>query len=1073
MENAIDFLRACYVISISKFYINYNYMYKKILSLLSVFALFASMAPSVAFADVEESLITEAGVEAIPFNPAQGGVSTISVTFDDTNAELATSTGYIKVLKGGVEIADDDGLVVEWGVGVDEEGAVVPAAIPAGPYTWDGMCGEGDMDYCDDAADYTAEVHVEYADDTATEDAKQEETVVSAPFALITPISGLVSDKESFNPLDEDVAANHATLTYTTAEDDTAVLIEVLDAADTVVRTLLDNRAEIAAEGGDQFPAGTHTVDWDGKNAADPAVVLDDGEYKIRIRAFSDADPAIAIVDAVFIDEEIVSVSQLSTVFTITDNPHDFIPVTDTTKDIEFYYELGVEPTSASLKIENEHDAQMGGIQTVNAAKSNTFEWSGQHNGKYVEPGTYTATLTLLTGTAPNVETTTLTKDFVVAYTNTSRPGISGLSVTPVSFDPDSEIQKIIFTNTRLAKITVEVRNADGLVLREFPGFKGVTEYAANTSHEIEWDGYNNTGSTKLGVGDYNLVVVVSDVKTGVSMEEKQVSIDDDGIDFPSDNAHIDNIKCTPSSDFEPGKDDDMECEADTEVDNVDLKVFAVRGNVEIELYNEDDIDEGKDSVEFTWDGTDDDDEYVDAGTWRIEFRSQVNGRNLLAGITRSLKYQKPSIDEFLLSKKKIDNDIGELTYALVKLNDPGRITLNYMVDNDEDDEIVEEMEVEEDKWYAIEINGDGFDYDDDMDIQLLAANEVKEDENNKKKVSFDLAEEKVSSTKSNVTHDYIYPVATECDEDLEIGYTLDDTADVVVSIHKGKTGSGSKVIEIANEKDQEAGDYNYTWDCKNSSGTKLSRGFYTYKIVSKDRSTETEEGIFVVGVVGNVEGGPLNNGDDNDPVVTPVTPVVTPVTPATPVVAEKCAGFTDVNENSKYCSALSWARESGVIEGYADGKFGLYDPINRVELLKVALEATGLGEASASSTLGYTDVIPGAWYMGYLKRGQELGVFVGDAGRSTARPGDGVNKVESLKIVLESLKTATTYKFGGVASRYSDVRSGDWYFTYVKESDKYGLYDPVGGDRFAPSTVVNRAEVVQMLYRLHLAGLL
>jgi len=53
-------------------------------------------------------------------------------------------------------------------------------------------------------------------------------------------------------------------------------------------------------------------------------------------------------------------------------------------------------------------------------------------------------------------------------------------------------------------------------------------------------------------------------------------------------------------------------------------------------------------------------------------------------------------------------------------------------------------------------------------------------------------------------------------------------------------------------------------------------------------------------------------------------------------------------------------------------------------------------------------------------------------------------------------------------------VNSTDWFFPYVGESDKYALFDSVGaGNLFTPGALVNRGDVVQMLHRLHNAGVL
>lgn len=49
--------------------------------------------------------------------------------------------------------------------------------------------------------------------------------------------------------------------------------------------------------------------------------------------------------------------------------------------------------------------------------------------------------------------------------------------------------------------------------------------------------------------------------------------------------------------------------------------------------------------------------------------------------------------------------------------------------------------------------------------------------------------------------------------------------------------------------------------------------------------------------------------------------------------VAKNPSAFTDVAKGAWYYDAVAWAAESGVVEGYGDGKFGPDDPITREQL--------------------------------------------------------------------------------------------------------------------------------------------
>jgi hypothetical protein len=186
-----------------------------------------------------------------------------------------------------------------------------------------------------------------------------------------------------------------------------------------------------------------------------------------------------------------------------------------------------------------------------------------------------------------------------------------------------------------------------------------------------------------------------------------------------------------------------------------------------------------------------------------------------------------------------------------------------------------------------------------------------------------------------------------------------------------------------------------------------------------------------------------------------------------------KCVGFTDVTADSSYCDAVTWAKNKGIFTGYSDGTFKLYQPINRVEVLKVVLEAMNISIlASTSDNFGFDDVEIGAWYMPYINTGKMFGIFDGDSGKKTARPSDVVNRVEALKLLFEALRTSKGYALAGcnVVSNYPDATTDSWYYNYACASKQYTLVD---GSYLYPSALSTRGEIVEMLYRLSEAGIL
>ena len=392
-------------------------------------------------------------------------------------------------------------------------------------------------------------------------------------------------------------------------------------------------------------------------------------------------------------------------------------------------------------------------------------------------------------------------------------------------------------------------------------------------------------------------------------------------------------------------------------------------------------------------------------------------------------------------------------------------------------------MEVEGEKWYAVQWDGDDFDYKDDLDIKLIAYNLVQEDVYDTETTRIDLDEDDVSSSKSNVTNDYITPILTDGEESMMLYYELEDDADVEITIHKGKSSSGSEVIELIDIDDQESGPHTITWDGTDEDGDELKEGYYTYKIKSKKTSSEIETGMFIVDdEIGDIDGDSGDDDDDDSSISSNViidgdTSTSSDDSSSSTSSSNGCGGYSDTTDlDSELCAAIEFVTDRGIFEGYSSGSFGVYYPINRAETLKVIMEANGIGQStsySSYSTLGFSDVITGAWYMPYMDMAMDFGIFNGDSGASTARPEAYVNRVEALKMALETLEIVSTYTVDDCSFSYVDVNSDSWYSSYVCESLVFNLFDAYSNYYFMPEEYGTRGEIALMFYRLHTAGLM
>jgi len=873
-------------------------------------------------------------------------------------------------------------------------------------------------------------------------------------------VKNLATTLSSFNPYSQTADLS---FTLSNAGFVTVEVTELVNSNYVVKNTLIANKSLAA---GDYTKTQEPTLSWNGKDSS--GNVLPNKQYTIRTSTKQTASGSD--IDNQYLPVTINAPTTLSlTTFTSTPtlNGASFDPSTSGNHEIlTTAYTLAAPADSVQIEIKDSLNTVMKSFTAGTTEKTTgTSQWDGQYAGHLVEPGTYTVTLTAAKSGEPNL---VQSKTITVAYNNSSKPAFDSVAVTPVSFDPDVEDAIIAFRNTKDSDLTVEIRSGTS-VIRTFSAYTR-DSFNANQTHSISWNGKNDSGSD-VSLGAYN-VVIIGENAYGVTKEQKTVTVDNSGGSVSSSNAHISDVSFSPSSKFEPAKDGEMTVKFDVDQDLDSLVVDAVRGTKTIELYNETGVSK-ENNVEVTWDGADDNGDYADAGSWRIMLKSKKGSTSLVASKSIEVAYDKPSISDLYVSKDKIDNDIGEKTNVLFRLKNDAKVDLIVMKGGSEDDTIEEGMDVVKNTWYSVEWDGGSYDYSDTVAIKLVAKNTVNDNVYDSAKVTVDLAEETDSSSKSNVTNDYITPPVTNGNEEMTLSFDLETTADVTVTIMKGKSASGTVISTLLNNvQDMEGGHHDLVWDGKDKNGKTLAKDFYTYKIVSKAPSTETETGMFVVGTVGDVTSSSSSSSSSSSnsgvsPNVTIVTGNGTDTTPNTTTpttTANDCGGFSDAKAASQYCAAIKWVSENGIFSGYSDGTFKPFQTINRAELLKVVIEAFGLNlEADDGTTLGFKDIEKGAWYMKYIKTAKNKGIFSGDKGKGTARPDAIINRAEALKLIFEAAK-ASGVTFTTDGSNYSDVKAGVWYEMYASLANKFGLFD---GSNLYPENLMSRGEVAQALYRL------
>jgi flagellar hook assembly protein FlgD len=204
------------------------------------------------------------------------------------------------------------------------------------------------------------------------------------------------------------------------------------------------------------------------------------------------------------------------------------------------------------------------------------------------------------------------------------------------------------------------------------------------------------------------------------------------------------------------------------------------------------------------------------------------------------------------------------------------------------------------------------------------------------------------------------------------------DNVDVQVNIIDTNDNS---VRELINNQqyDQTTGKSLY-WNGRDDSNTIVDDDIYLFKLeADKGSDHEVAYRYVEVNTDGNVIGFPDNSNGGN------------------------CAGFTDVSTDNPYCKAIELMKIKGIFSGYPDGTFRIYSPINRAETVKVVILAIARFTLMSDNgtNLGFRDVVRNAWYMPYLRTAQSHGIIRGYPDGSF-RPNFAPNKVELLKIFLE-----------------------------------------------------------------------
>lgn len=164
---------------------------------------------------------------------------------------------------------------------------------------------------------------------------------------------------------------------------------------------------------------------------------------------------------------------------------------------------------------------------------------------------------------------------------------------------------------------------------------------------------------------------------------------------------------------------------------------------------------------------------------------------------------------------------------------------------------------------------------------------------------------------------------------------------------------------------------------------------------------------------------------------------------------------YLDVPEQHMYYDGIYHLTLNEAVTGYEDGNFLPMQEVNRVEALKMILEASAvpLGWQTPAT---YPDLQSEAWYMDYVNTATELGIVKGNED-GTFKPENTVNRAEALKMLILA---------NDMQSELPGVFNEKWYSAYLAYGSEHALIVPDETGNYKPDAPLNRGELADILYR-------
>ncbi len=173
---------------------------------------------------------------------------------------------------------------------------------------------------------------------------------------------------------------------------------------------------------------------------------------------------------------------------------------------------------------------------------------------------------------------------------------------------------------------------------------------------------------------------------------------------------------------------------------------------------------------------------------------------------------------------------------------------------------------------------------------------------------------------------------------------------------------------------------------------------------------------------------------------------------------------FSDVNNTDPNYQAIVYIKNRNIIDGYPDGTFKPDQIVNRAEALKMMLIASNIATPDTQDK-AFPDLGENAWYLKYVSKAKNTGIIQGYPD-GKFRPEQTVNLVEALKMLLNARGTNLD-DVGTSQDAYADTPKDNWYAKFIGYAKQRNLIDADASNKVNPGQGLTRGKLAQIIYRL------